>query len=54
MEVTEIALIIAMIVALGLAVRFSVVRRSGEDLSRAGRSEADQQSSGGPDEGSPL
>ena len=54
MEVDEIALVVAMVVALGLAVRFSVARRYGEDLSRASRNEADQQSSGRPDEDSRL
>jgi hypothetical protein len=54
MEVTQIALLVGMVVALGLAIRFSMVRRYGEDLSRAGRNEADQQSSGRPDEDSRL
>jgi hypothetical protein len=54
MEVTEIALIVAMIVALAVAVRFSRVRRYGEEPSRARRNEADQQSSGRPDEDSLL
>jgi hypothetical protein len=60
MEATEIGLLVAMVVTLGLAFRlsvvrrfrerFSVVRRYGDNLRRAGANEADQQSSGGPDE----
>jgi hypothetical protein len=50
MEVKEIALIAAMVVTLGLAFRFSLVRRVREYLWFPDRSEADQQSSGSPEE----
>jgi hypothetical protein len=43
MDATETALIVAVLVTLGLAVRFSRLRRYSEDPSRAGRNEADHQ-----------
>jgi hypothetical protein len=42
-DATEIALIVAVVVTLGLAVRYSRLRAYSENPSRAGRNEADQQ-----------